>query len=187
MLYRFLCNIYASCVERLSHQLVSFRKGDTAPEKLPFTLFENTLNGTVYRSVLSLKNNQLLIREIIVTAHGVLTKILFQHNTPLFLIFDYFFNEMATLADELAADLDFSSDEEQQQQDSDIDEEQEALDEMNKRDLDGDESMNDVNDAEEPTKENPKSIKKVAKLLNSKQTQQVLQVCMHCDCVVEFY
>lgn len=86
---------------------------------------------------------------------------------------------MASLADELAADLDFSSDEEEQQQGSDIDEEQEALDAMNKKDQDGDDVMDEQTE-EETTPENPNSIRKVAKLLNSKQTQDVLQVINTC-------
>lgn len=99
----------------------------------------------------------------------------------LFYIFIRFNREkkMATLADELAADLDFSSDEEEQQQGSDIDEEQEALNNMIKRDLDGDVLIEETNDEDKPIKENPNGIRKVAKLLNSKQTQEVLQVCIY--------
>ncbi|CAO0797311.1 unnamed protein product [Mucor circinelloides] len=85
---------------------------------------------------------------------------------------------MATLADELAADLDFSSDEEEEQQRSDVDEEQEALDNM-KQDADGDEKMESADDASNvpisSSDEDPHSVKKIAKLLYSKQTQDVLQ------------
>jgi U4/U6 small nuclear ribonucleoprotein PRP31 len=82
---------------------------------------------------------------------------------------------MATLADELAADLDFSSDEEEQQR-SDIDEEQEALDKM-KQEESEDEHMEDaVKESTTPSDENPNSIKKIAKLLYNKQTQEVLKV-----------
>lgn len=87
---------------------------------------------------------------------------------------------MATLADELAADLDFSSDEEEEQQRSDVDEEQEALDKM-KQDADGDEKMESADDASNvpisSSDDDPHSVKKIAKLLYSKQTQDVLQVC----------
>lgn len=87
---------------------------------------------------------------------------------------------MATLADELAADLDFSSEEEEEQQRSDIDEEQEALDKM-KQDAEGDEQMVSADDATKEaaassSDEDPNSVKKIAKLLYSKQTQDVLQV-----------
>ncbi|CAO3653441.1 unnamed protein product [Mucor fragilis] len=86
---------------------------------------------------------------------------------------------MATLADELAADLDFSSEEEEEQQRSDIDEEQEALDKM-KQDAEGDEQMVSADDATKEaaassSDEDPNSVKKIAKLLYSKQTQDVLQ------------
>lgn len=87
---------------------------------------------------------------------------------------------MATLADELAADLDFSSDEEEEQQRSDIDEEQEALDKM-KHDAEGDVAMEPTEESPEAAtnskiEDDPHSIKKTAKLLYSKQTQDVLQV-----------
>ncbi|KAI8087909.1 uncharacterized protein B0P05DRAFT_530620 [Gilbertella persicaria] len=78
---------------------------------------------------------------------------------------------MATLADELAADLDFSSDEEEQQR-SDVDEEQEALDKL-KNEQDQDEHMEEAKEVK--TEDNPNSVRKVAKLLHSKQTQDVLQ------------
>lgn len=79
---------------------------------------------------------------------------------------------MATLADELAADLDFSSDEEEEQR-SDIDEEQEALDKL--RDNEGDVKM-DSGDFQDNTEENPNSVRKTCKLLYSKHTQDVLKV-----------
>lgn len=81
---------------------------------------------------------------------------------------------MATLADELAADLDFSSDEEEQQQRSDIDEEQEALDrQANGNDVD----MDSTKQSQElDLGDNPNSVKRICKLLYSKQTQDVLKV-----------
>jgi U4/U6 small nuclear ribonucleoprotein PRP31 len=81
---------------------------------------------------------------------------------------------MATLADELAADLDFSSDEEEQQR-SDIDEEQEALDKM-KQEESEDDRMEDATESTSSSDENPNSDKKIAKLLYNKQTQEVLKV-----------
>ncbi|KAI7902736.1 uncharacterized protein BX663DRAFT_510302 [Cokeromyces recurvatus] len=79
---------------------------------------------------------------------------------------------MATLADELAADLDFTSDEEEQHS-SDIDEEQEALDRMQEDDQES-ETM-DMEERKINTEDNSKSVRKIAKLLYSKQTQEVLQ------------
>lgn len=79
---------------------------------------------------------------------------------------------MATLADELAADLDFSSDEEEEQR-SDIDEEQEALDRQ--QDIEGDVKM-EAADYQDKTEENPNSVRKTCKLLYSKHTQDVLKV-----------
>ncbi|KAI8988163.1 hypothetical protein BDF20DRAFT_854223 [Mycotypha africana] len=84
---------------------------------------------------------------------------------------------MATLADELAADLDLLSDEEEQQA-SDIDEEQQALDDLNEN-----KQANDTMEMEEEhssvnkklSEDNPNSVKKVAKLLYSKQMQDTLQ------------
>ncbi|KAI7867486.1 uncharacterized protein EV154DRAFT_607950 [Mucor mucedo] len=78
---------------------------------------------------------------------------------------------MATLADELAADLDFSSDEEEEQR-SDIDEEQEALDKL--RDNEGDIEMDSKN-SQDNLEENPNSVRKTCKLLYSKHTQDVLK------------
>lgn len=98
---------------------------------------------------------------------------------------------MATLADELAADLDFSSDEEEEQQRSDIDEEQEALDKM-KQDADGDEQMESADNASQgaatsSSEDDPNSVKKIAKLLYSKQTQDVLQVRVSIEINVYMY
>lgn len=87
---------------------------------------------------------------------------------------------MATLADELAADLDFSSDEEEQQQRSDIDEEQEALDrQANGNDVDMDSTKQSQELDSSPSTDlgdNPNSVKRICKLLYSKQTQDVLKV-----------
>ncbi|KAI9279569.1 hypothetical protein BY458DRAFT_584703 [Sporodiniella umbellata] len=75
---------------------------------------------------------------------------------------------MATLADELAADLDFTSDEEEVQ--SDYDEEAEA-----RRQSGTEESMDLDNDSNKNIQDSPDSLKKMCKLLHSKQTQDVLK------------
>ena len=78
---------------------------------------------------------------------------------------------MATLADELAADLDFSDDD--QQQGSDIDEEQEALNQKTEQIIE-DEDMDQAGDTKSEKTSN--SVRKIARLLDSKQTQDVLEV-----------
>lgn len=78
---------------------------------------------------------------------------------------------MATLADELAADLDFSSDEEEEQR-SDIDEEQEALDRIKTEDV----KMEIDNNGQDHLVENPNSVRRTCRLLYSKHTQDVLNV-----------
>lgn len=90
---------------------------------------------------------------------------------------------MATLADELAADLDFSSDEEEQQQGSDIDEEQEALDRQAKEediDMDSSKQVKESSDTTFSTDlgDNPNSVKRICKLLYSNKTQDVLNVIL---------
>lgn len=80
---------------------------------------------------------------------------------------------MATLADELAADLDFSSEEEEEQR-SDIDEEQEALDRIKAEE--GDEKMEESGDNQDDLEDNPNSVRRTCKLLYSKHTQDVLNV-----------
>ncbi|OBZ89935.1 U4/U6 small nuclear ribonucleoprotein Prp31 [Choanephora cucurbitarum] len=77
---------------------------------------------------------------------------------------------MATLADELAADLDFSDDD--QQQGSDIDEEQEALNKKTEEIIE-DEDMDQAGDTKSEKTSN--SVRKIARLLDSKQTQDVLE------------
>jgi hypothetical protein len=91
---------------------------------------------------------------------------------------------MTTLADELAADLDFSSDEEEQSR-SDIDEEQEALDFKNSnQDVDMDSTTTSQIEKDNYTdlETNPNSVRKVCKLLYSKQTQDVLKVIVTFFC-----
>ncbi|EIE89973.1 hypothetical protein G6F46_002197 [Rhizopus delemar] len=83
---------------------------------------------------------------------------------------------MATLADELAADLDFT-DEEEEEVRSEYDEEEEARNNLEKekesKDLSTDMDLDD--EIKDNVQENANSIKKICKLLYSKQTQDVLK------------
>ncbi|RCH82850.1 U4/U6-U5 snRNP complex subunit prp31 [Rhizopus azygosporus] len=81
---------------------------------------------------------------------------------------------MATLADELAADLDFTDEEEVN---SDYDEEEEARKELEqqKEEEDAYEQMNVDNETVHDLQEDSNSIKKTCKLLYSKQLQDILK------------
>jgi U4/U6 small nuclear ribonucleoprotein PRP31 len=85
---------------------------------------------------------------------------------------------MATLADELAADLDFTDEEEEEEVRSEYDEEEEARNKLEKekesKDLSTDMDLDD--ETKDNLQENANSIKKICKLLYSKQTQDVLKV-----------
>lgn len=89
----------------------------------------------------------------------------------------FYFYTMATLADELAADLDFT-DEEEEEVRSEYDEEEEARNNLEKekesKDLSTDMDLDD--EIKDNVQENANSIKKICKLLYSKQTQDVLKV-----------
>lgn len=82
---------------------------------------------------------------------------------------------MATLADELAADLDFTDDEEEVK--SDYDEEEEARKELENEEQDH-MDLNSSN-ANDNFQGNPDSVRKICKLLYSKQTQDVFQARKH--------
>lgn len=87
---------------------------------------------------------------------------------------------MATLADELAADLDFTDEEEEVN--SDYDEEEKARKELEqqKEEEDAYEQMNvDNNETVHDLQEDSNSIKKTCKLLYSKQLQDILKVRLY--------